>query len=151
MILWVIWYHNGDQIQMSRMSVPILPINLKKIGQQLWIEVIFFGNKHWAALDTGASRTVFSKTVIPLAYLQQLQDNTHSTTTLFSTSNSIETFIPELTIGELIIKDYTTLLVDFKSVNDYSSLNYPAISAIIGGDILAEYGLKSVTQTTCYF
>jgi hypothetical protein len=50
---------------MSKISVPILPINLKKNGQQLWVQVTFFGNKHWAVLDTGASRTVFSKTVIP--------------------------------------------------------------------------------------
>ena len=130
---------------MRTITVPLILINLQDDGFHLLVEIVVFGEKHLAVLDTGASRTVFDKsllnnhlTEITVAEDQHSED--HQATTLFSTSSTLLATLPVLKVGKLKLKKYTTVGLDLQSVNDtYQHLGHPLIAAIIGGDILMKY------------
>ena len=130
---------------MKKIKIPLKLINLQDDGFHLLVEIVVFGEKHLAVLDTGASRTVFDKTLlnhhltdITLAEDEHSED--HQATTLFTTSNTVLATLPVLKIGKLKLKKYTTVGLDLQSVNDtYEHLGHPVIAAIIGGDILRKF------------
>ena len=50
------------------------------------------------------------------------------------------TVIKKLKIGELVITDYVTVLLDLSHVNEsYEMKNFSAIDGVLGGDILMKY------------
>jgi hypothetical protein len=130
---------------MKKIKIPLKLINLQDDGFHLLVEIVVFGEKHLAVLDTGASRTVFNKSLLnhhltDITVAEDAHSEEHQATTLFSTSNTVLATLPALKIGKLKLKKYTTVGLDLQSVNDtYEHLGHPAISAIIGGDILMKY------------
>ena len=130
---------------MRTITVPITLINLNDDGFHLLVEIVIFGTKHWAVVDTGASRSVFNKT-----FIEQNSDNivipdieNTNATTLFTTSSTIQAVIPKLKIGNLIIKSYPAVALDLETVNDaYVLMGHPRIAAIIGSDIFHKYQAK---------
>ena len=48
---------------MKSISIPLKLINLQDDGFHLLVEIIVFKEKHFAVLDTGASRSVFDKVI----------------------------------------------------------------------------------------
>eukprot|EP01132_Coremiostelium_polycephalum_P013016 gene13016-15892_t len=100
---------------------------------------------HLAVLDTGASRSVFDKTLLE----QHLTENPSAAepstdesyaTTLFSTSSTLTATVPVLKLGSLKLKKYAAVGLDLQSVNEtYQQLGHPVIAGIIGGDILVQY------------
>ncbi|MCZ4244534.1 retropepsin-like aspartic protease [Pedobacter punctiformis] len=126
---------------MKAITIPLKLINLQDDGFHLLMEVVVFKQKHFAVLDTGASRSVFDKTLIEqhLAETLQVSEDINAAT-LFTTTSTIQASIPELKIGKLKIKDYHTVAFDLQSVNEtYQQFGHPPIASIIGGDILMEY------------
>ncbi|KIO76675.1 hypothetical protein TH53_13435 [Pedobacter lusitanus] len=130
---------------MRTIAVPLTLINLNDDGFHLLVEIVVFGEKHWAVVDTGASRSVFNKT-----FIEQNSDNIvipdmgdTNATTLFTTSSTIQAVIPKLKIGKLIIKSYPAVALDLETVNDaYVLMGHPKIAAIIGSDIFHKYQAK---------
>lgn len=125
---------------MRTISVPLTLINLEDDGFHLLVEIVVFGQKLLAVLDTGASRSVFDKTFIE-THIKDL-DNTEEThaTTLFTTSSTLQATIPKIKIGSLLLKEYEAVALDLEAVNQaYQGLGHPPISAIIGGDLLVKY------------
>jgi hypothetical protein len=130
---------------MRTITVPITLINLNDDGFHLLVEIVVFGAKHWAVVDTGASRSVFNK-----PFIEQHSDNIvipemedTNATTLFTTSSTIQAIIPKLKIGKLIIKSYPAVALDLETVNDaYVLMGHPRIVAIIGSDIFHKYQAK---------
>lgn len=128
---------------MRIISVPLTLINLNDDGFHLLVEIVVFGKKHWAVIDSGASRSVFDKT-----FLQQHIEETDSSeqtdvTTLFSTSATVQAVIPKLKIGKLLIRKYHAVGLDLESVNDtYVLMGHPRITAILGSDIFYSYEAK---------
>lgn len=130
---------------MRTITVPLTLINLNDDGFHLLVEIVVFGSKHWAVVDTGASRSVFNK-----AFIEQNSDyiitpdtEDASATTLFATSSTIQAVIPKLKIGKLIIKSYPAVALDLETVNDaYVLMGHPRIAAIIGSDIFHKYQAK---------
>ena len=126
--------------KLRTISVPLTLINMQEDGFHIIVETVVFGLKLFAVVDTGASRSVFDKSLIAehlteLTYAQEIQ-----ATTLFGTSSTMEAVIPLLKLGRLKIKDYPTIGLDLKSVSEtYEQLGYPAIAGIIGCDILRKY------------
>ena len=130
---------------MRTVTVPLTLINLNDDGFHLLVEIVVFGEKHWAVVDTGASRSVFNKTFIEQysdAVVEQEEEETNATT-LFTTSSTIQAVIPKLKIGKLIIKSYAAVALDLETVNDaYELMGHPRIVAIIGSDIFLKYHAK---------
>lgn len=133
---------------MRRIRIPLKLINLQDDGFHLLVEIVVFGKKQWAVLDTGASRSVFDKTLIEKhvqAESIETVDTSEETvaTTLFSTSNTAVATLPKLKIGKLKIKKYQAVGLDLESVNSaYEHLGHPLVAGIIGGDIMIKYKAK---------
>ncbi|MDQ0640663.1 hypothetical protein QF042_004228 [Pedobacter sp. W3I1] len=126
---------------MKSISIPLKLINLQDDGFHLLVEVVVFKEKHFAVLDTGASRSVFDKSLIEqhLSETLQVSDEINAAT-LFTTTTTIQATIPELKIGPLKIKNYETVAFDLQSVSEtYQQFGHPPIMSIIGGDILMQY------------
>jgi predicted aspartyl protease len=125
---------------MRTISVPLTLINLQDDGFHLLVEIVVFGQKLLAVVDTGASRSVFDKTFIE-THVKDLDATEEShATTLFTTASTLQATIPKLKIGSLIIKDYEAVALDLEAVNQaYEGLGHPKIAAIIGGDLLLKY------------
>ena len=128
---------------MRTITVPLTLINLQDNGFHLLVEIVVFGEKLFAVLDTGASRSVFDKGLME-KHIQELtvSDETQAAT-IFSTATTLQGFIPKLKIVDLILKQYHAVALDLQSVTDtYLLMGHPPISAIIGGDILMEFHAK---------
>ncbi|WP_412467834.1 aspartyl protease family protein [Pedobacter sp. KLB.chiD] len=126
---------------MKAISVPLKLINLQDDGFHLLVEVIVFKEKHLAVLDTGASRSVFDKSLIEkhLSETLQVSDEINAAT-LFTTTTTIQATLPQLKIGTLKINNYETVAFDLQSVSEtYQQFGHPPIMGIIGGDILMQY------------
>ena len=124
---------------MRTITVPLKLINLQDDGFHLLVEIVVFGTKSLAVVDTGASRTVFDKTLLEQHIdVENVQES--QATTLFSTTNTIQAMVPELKIGRLRIKEYFAVALDLEAVNQtYESLGHPPITAILGSDIFLKY------------
>ncbi|MNQ97204.1 hypothetical protein D3C85_1128380 [compost metagenome] len=125
---------------MRTISVPLTLINLQDDGFHLLVEIVVFGKKSFAVLDTGASRSVFDMTLIRTNISElEYSDETHATT-LFATSSTIQATIPKLKIGRLVIENYDTVALDLETVNQaYEQMGHPKVMGIIGSDILLKY------------
>ncbi|WP_145856145.1 aspartyl protease family protein [Pedobacter suwonensis] len=126
---------------MKAISIPIKIINLQDDGFHLLVEVIVFKEKHLAVLDTGASRSVFDKSLIEKHISETLQVSDEiNAATLFTTTTTIQATLPQLKIGTLKIYNYETVAFDLQSVSEtYQQFGHPPIMGIIGGDILMQY------------
>jgi hypothetical protein len=124
---------------MRTISVPLTLINLQDDGFHLLVEIVVFGQKLLAVVDTGASRSVFDMNFIK-QHIQISEIEESQATTLFSTTSTIQAIIPELRIGRLRITDYSAVALELEGVNEtYESLGHPTIVAILGSDILLKY------------
>ncbi|SMD06712.1 aspartyl protease family protein [Pedobacter nyackensis] len=125
---------------MRTISVPLILINLQDDGFHLLVEIVAFGQKLLAVVDTGASRSVFDRSFIE-SHVKEIEhtEEAHATT-LFTTSSTLQATIPKLKVGGLILKDYETVALDLEAVNQaYEGLGHPPIGAIIGGDLLLQF------------
>ncbi|TCD11148.1 hypothetical protein EZ449_06540 [Pedobacter frigidisoli] len=126
---------------MKSISIPLKLINLQDDGFHLLVEVVVFKEKHFAVLDTGASRSVFDKSLIEQHLSETLNVSDEiSAATLFTTTTTIQATIPEIKIGPLKIKNYETVAFDLQSVSEtYQQFGHPPIISILGGDILMKH------------
>lgn len=128
---------------MRTITVPLKLINLQDNGFHLLVEIVVYGEKVFAVLDTGASRSVFDKSFLKRFSIELLENEESQANTIFSSASTLMGTIPELQIGKLILKSYEAIALDLQSVNDtYVQMGHPSIAAIIGGDILMEYIAK---------
>jgi len=125
---------------MRPISIPLILISLQDDGFHLLVEIVVFGQKLFAVVDTGASRSVFDKTFVK-EHLKELEHSEETqATTLFSTSSTLQAIIPAIKIGSLVLKDYETVALDLETVNQaYENLGHPPIIGIIGSDLLLKY------------
>lgn len=128
---------------MRTITVPLTIINLQDEGYHLLVEIVVFEETCYAVLDTGASRSVFDKTLME-KHIEELSfSNETQAATIFSSATTLQGIIPKLKIGQLVLKNYETVALDLQSVTEtYKQLGHPAISGIIGGDILKKYRAK---------
>mgnify|MGYP006184196187 FL=1 len=122
---------------MRTISVPLILVNIQDNGFHILVEIVVFGEKQFAVVDTGASRSVFDKGLVK-KHIEHLQENKEQqTATIFSSSTTLAGTIPLLQIGKLKLPNYETVAIDLQSVSDtYIRMGQPAIAGIIGGDIL---------------
>lgn len=128
---------------MRTITVPLTLINLQDDGFHLLVEIVVFGAKQYAVVDTGASRSVFDKGLMEKNIKDLSESEETQAATIFSTSTTLVGVIPKLKIGGLTLKAYPGVALDLQGVNDtYLQLGHPSIAAIIGGDILMQYKAK---------
>jgi hypothetical protein len=128
---------------MRTIAVPLKLINLNDDGFHLLVEIVVFGSKYFAVIDTGASRSVFDKHFIEDNSKEITEAEDSNATTLFTTSATIQAVLPKLKIGKLTIKNYPAVALDLETVNDaYTLLGHPRVIAIIGSDIFYSYHAK---------
>jgi hypothetical protein len=133
---------------MRTYAVPLKLINLQDDGFHLLVEIVVFGEFGYAVVDTGASRSVFDKSlldrhIVPEENLTLAPSHENYATTLFSTSSTALATVPLLEIGKIKIKNYVAVGLDLQSVSDtYQQFGHPRIAGILGGDILIKYHAK---------
>lgn len=124
---------------MGKIKIPLRLINLNDDGFHLLVEIVVYGQKNWAVLDTGASRSVFNKSFI-ISNSKEFVTAESGATTLFSTTDTVQTEFKKLKIGKLKIKNYPAIGLDLDTVNAaYQQMGHPLIVGIIGCDILRSY------------
>jgi predicted aspartyl protease len=128
---------------MRTISVPLILVNLQDNGFHILVEIVVFGEKLFAVLDTGASRSVFDKSLLE-KHVADLQENEEQqAATIFSSATTLVGTIPLLQIGKLKLPNYETVAIDLQTVSDtYIQMGQPAIAGIIGGDILVAFNCK---------
>jgi hypothetical protein len=128
---------------MRTISVPLILISLQDDGFHLLVEIVVFGEKLFAVLDTGASRSVFDKALMEKHINEITISDETQAATIFSTSTTLQGVIPKLKIGALSLKNYTAVGLDLQAVSDtYLLLGHPPVAGIIGGDILTKFNAK---------
>ena len=124
---------------MRTITVPMKLIDLQNDGFHLLVEIVVFGQKLLAVVDTGASRSVFDKGFIK-EHINVTETEESHATTLFSTTSTLQATIPLVKLGRLSIKDYYAVALDLTGVNQtYESFGHPPIVAIVGSDIFLKY------------
>jgi len=128
---------------MRTISVPLILVNLQDNGFHILVEIVVFGERLFAVLDTGASRSVFDKSLLE-KHVEGLEENDEQqAATIFSSANTLVGTIPLLQIGKLRLPNYETVAIDLQSVSDtYIQMGQPPIAGIIGGDILVAFNCK---------
>ena len=128
---------------MRSLTVPLIILNLQDDGFHLLVEIVVFGQRGYAVLDTGASRSVFDKTLLEKHLVHLESHEEAQAATIFSTSSTLQGCIPEIRIGQLHLKDYPVVGLDLQGISDtYQQLGHPPVIAIIGGDILMRFRAK---------
>lgn len=128
---------------MRTITVPLILVNLQDNGFHILVEIVVFGEKLFAVVDTGASRSVFDKSLLE-KHVEHLHENEEQqAATIFSSATTLVGTIPLLQIGKLKLPNYETVAIDLQSVSDtYIQMGQPSIAGIIGGDILTEFSCK---------
>jgi predicted aspartyl protease len=124
---------------MNRTTVPLELINLQDDGFHLWVEVVVFGKKFNAVLDTGASKTVLDKSIVEqhISTDELLLSDKLSTGLGTNDMESHTVVLSTLKIGRLKLTKFEVAVLDLSAISTaYKSLNLPPVIGVIGGDIL---------------
>jgi hypothetical protein len=127
---------------MKKITVPLELINLHDDGFHLLVEVVVFGKRFNAVLDTGASKTVLDRATIQKYITEEelLQSEKLSTGLGTSTMESHTVILPLLKIGGLKLKDFEVAVLDLSTIQTaYETLSLPQVIGVLGGDILYRY------------
>ena len=122
-----------------------IPFNILKIeneGYHLQIQANINDFNCTLLIDTGASKTVLDLNFFNhyISDFSPVQEDRLSvglgTDSMITHSATIET----LKIGELILMNFQTTLLDLSHVNaSYYKLNLPEIAGVLGGDLLMKH------------
>lgn len=128
------------------MKINFTIVNIEEDGCHSLVKAIF-NKKHtgYLILDTGASKTVFD-----MEKLTPMVDMIPFDEEKIKSSGITEGFlqskvgmIPQLQIGDLILKDYTIVMLDLSHINKlYEQFSKKQIWGLIGGDFFKKYQTK---------
>jgi clan AA aspartic protease (TIGR02281 family) len=125
----------------------MIPIEILKIkddlrdGYHVLCRVHINDKEFRMLIDTGASMTVFDIKKAKEVSLNEAEDNKQKIYTVGNNSmKSKHILIEKIIIGNIVIKDYKSILLDLDDINEHFRSNgEPLIDGIIGGDILFEH------------
>lgn len=127
---------------MKKTKLPLELLNLQDDGFHLLVEVVVFGQRFNAVLDTGASKTVFDKTIVEnhVQSGELLISDKLSTGLGTNTMESHTIHLPLLKIGKLKLRNFEVAVIDLSTISHaYETLNLPPVIGVLGGDILKRY------------
>jgi hypothetical protein len=124
----------------------MIPIEILRIkdelrdGYHVLCRVHIKGKEFRMLVDTGSSITIFN---IDKAEEISDGDTEINKQEIIAVGGKVESkyiVIDEMRIGDIIIKDYKTILLSLNHLNDYLKKNgEPLIDGLLGGDILHDY------------
>jgi hypothetical protein len=122
-----------------------IPINIIKLDDKsfhLLIEVKINGFPVNVIIDTGASRTVFDKS-LPGVKLKQKdrkdKDEIHSAGIMAGNIDSQSAVVKSFKLGKLKLKKYKVVLIDLENINQlYLKVTGKQIHGLLGSDFLLE-------------
>lgn len=117
-------------------------VDIKGDGYHVFVPVTINNHIVHLLIDTGASRSAFDMNTLKIILGESdFQQNEQLTTGLGTkTMESFFAHIDTMMIGELLITDYTAVLLDLTHVNEtYTGIGMEPIVGVIGGDILMKY------------
>jgi hypothetical protein len=133
---------NGDELNETGISIPLLIIDLQEDGFHPLIEISVFGFSFILVVDTGASKTAFDQSMLLQANEQAIVTTSDRLSTGLGTNTmaSSTAIIDSLYIGELLIEKFEVAVLDLSTINiAYRQLGHPEILGVLGGDILMKY------------
>jgi hypothetical protein len=123
-------------------TVPFKILSLDAEGFHLMIKVKINGKSANLIIDTGASKTVLDRTRVS-KYVKERDFISHDKLSSGLGTNSMEshmTLLKKISIGDLVINDYTTVLLDLSHVNgSYQQIGLKPVEGVLGSDILLLY------------
>lgn len=125
-------------------SIPIQLIPIEDDGYHIMIPARINGMDANLLVDTGASRTVFDNQNIS-RFLPEVREEFEKNDKLSTGlgTNTLESFvtsIDELELGDLLVQNYQTVILDLMHVNEsYSKLELPIIDGVLGSDLLKKF------------
>jgi predicted aspartyl protease len=130
---------------MTKITIPITILPIDNDGYHLMATITINRKKARVIIDTGASRTVFDKTLIRNFVKTRHKKIVDKLSTGLGT-NSMESHhveISSLGIGDIKIHKYATILLDLSHVNNsYAQLGLGPVEGVLGSDILYRYKAK---------
>jgi clan AA aspartic protease (TIGR02281 family) len=126
-------------------TIPVTIVSIEDDGCHLMVKGFINGKEANLLIDTGASRTVFDQDRVMRFFGDETIDfemNEKLSTGLGTNTMESRTLqLDEVRLGELLIKDYTAVVLEMSHINEsYSKLDLPGIDGVIGGDLLERYG-----------
>ena len=123
-------------------TVPFKILSLDADGFHLMIKAKINGKPANLIIDTGASKTVLDRTRVS-KYVKEKDFISHDKLSSGLGTNTMEsqmTILKKLSIGDLVINDYTTVLLDLSHVNSsYQQIGLKPVEGVLGSDILLLY------------
>lgn len=123
-------------------TIPFKILNLDGEGFHLLVKMKINNKVAQIIIDTGASKTVFDKTRIA-KFVKDTHFDTHeklSTGLGTNTMTSQITVLKKISLGEIQLNDYKTVLLDLSHVNQsYESLGLKPVDGVLGSDLLLQY------------
>lgn len=122
-------------------EIPFELVDIEGDGCHLIIDAQLCGHPIKMLIDTGASRTVFDKNRIAALIAPDMTDMDRLSSGLgTNTMSSQKAEITDLSIGEIVIPEYTAVILDLSHVNEsYLRLGYSGIDAVLGGDLMTRF------------
>ena len=123
-------------------TIPIEIFSIEDDGYHLKVIITINGKLANMILDTGASRTVFDETRIAnFLAIENIEEQDRLSTGLgTNTMESKKVIIENLEIGEIIISNYQSVILNLNHVNQsYEKLDLEPVDGVLGGDILNDY------------
>lgn len=124
--------------------IPIEILKIKDIlrdGYHIFCRIHIKNIEYRSLIDTGCSMTMFNIKKYNKFSDNIIEENNQVITTMNGIIDSKYGIIEEIKIGDIIIKDYKTILIDLESFNGlYRKNGLPLIDCVIGNDILMKYG-----------
>lgn len=129
----------------KKIAVPIHQILLDDDGAHLIVEAKINETKIRLLIDTGASKTVFDRKRMRTLMRKKKFHKNDGLSVGLGTSKMKSHFVEldEFSIGELVIENFRTVLLDLKIVNkSYAMLGLEPIDGVLGGDILKKFSAE---------
>lgn len=122
--------------------IPFKVLNIDGEGFHLILKMYINKKLAKVVLDTGASKTVLDSTRIQsFVNHSNFETNDKLSTGLgTNTMQSHSTALDKIKIGDLVIVNYTAILLDLSHVNNsYHQIGLPQVDGVLGSDILVKY------------
>lgn len=139
------------------MDIPLTVIPIEPGGVHLLMHAIINGYKANVLIDTGASRTIIDLSRAGY-YLENNEILKYEKFFTGMGAGKIDTYvttIPQLALGDTVMKDLEILLIDMSSLNaSYALYDMPRLDMVLGGDLLLklsaviDYQNKTLKTTT---
>jgi hypothetical protein len=125
-------------------SVPMKILSLGEDGYHILCKVKINGKKYRALIDTGATKTVLSKTILnKLPKLEPVNLEEEKSHGIGDSPLEIDYYLlKNMRIGKRKIKPYVVGLMDVAHVDAmYLQLGHQPFDILLGGDVLKKYKL----------